>query len=92
MQFVADLWFEEVKTYVRSGVYGTYNYDELMESLEGNESYGRTDYFLVGEDFPSYLECQEEVDKAYRDKKKWARMSTLNTSGSFKFSSDQTIH
>jgi starch phosphorylase len=58
-----------VKTYVRSGVFGTYNYGELMGSLEGNEGYGRADYFLVDKDFPSYLECQEEVDKASRDKK-----------------------
>ncbi|WJX44430.1 Acid phosphatase pho1 [Trifolium repens] len=40
-----------------------------MGSLEGNEGYGRADYFLVDKDFPSYLECQEEVDKASRDKK-----------------------
>ncbi|AES89986.2 putative glycogen phosphorylase [Medicago truncatula] len=91
-KFVPDPQFEEVKAYVRSGVFGTYNYDELMGSLEGNEGYGRADYFLVGKDFPSYLECQEEVDKAYRDQKKWTRMSILNTAGSYKFSSDRTIH
>lgn len=46
-----------------------YNYEELMGSLEGNEGYGRADYFLVGKDFPSYIECQEKVDEAYRDLK-----------------------
>jgi starch phosphorylase len=66
---VPDLRFEEVKEYVRSGVFGTSNYDELMGSLEGNEGYGRADYFLVGKDFPSYIECQEKVDEAYRDQK-----------------------
>lgn len=69
MQFVADPRFEEVKAFVRSGVFGPYNYDELMGSLEGNEGYGRADYFLVGKDFPSYIECQEKVDEAYRDQK-----------------------
>lgn len=69
MQFVPDPRFEEVKAYVRSGVFGPYNYEELMGSLEGNEGYGRADYFLVGKDFPGYLECQEAVDKAYRDQK-----------------------
>lgn len=69
MQFVADLRFEEVKAFVRSGVFGPYDYEELMGSLEGNEGYGRADYFLVGKDFPSYLECQEKVDEAYRDQK-----------------------
>nr|KYP76424.1 hypothetical protein KK1_020666 [Cajanus cajan] len=89
---VPDPRFEEVKAYVRSGVFGPYNYEELMGSLEGNEGYGRADYFLVGKDFPSYLECQEEVDKAYRDQKRWTKMSILNTAGSYKFSSDRTIH
>ncbi|KAK6157852.1 hypothetical protein DH2020_012100 [Rehmannia glutinosa] len=68
-KFVADPRFEEVKAFVRSGVFGPYNYDELMGSLEGNEGYGRADYFLVGKDFPSYIECQEKVDEAYRDQK-----------------------
>ncbi|XP_019164876.1 PREDICTED: alpha-1,4 glucan phosphorylase L-2 isozyme, chloroplastic/amyloplastic-like [Ipomoea nil] len=91
-KFVPDPRFEEVKAFVRTGVFGPYNYEELMGSLEGNEGYGRADYFLVGKDFPSYLECQEKVDEAYRDQKKWTKMSILNTAGSSKFSSDRTIH
>ncbi|KAK9750693.1 hypothetical protein RND81_02G214300 [Saponaria officinalis] len=91
-KYVSDPRFEEVKEYVRSGVFGAYSYDDLMGSLEGNEGYGRADYFLVGKDFPSYIECQEKVDEAYRDQKKWTTMSILNTAGSAKFSSDRTIH
>ncbi|GAB4829065.1 Transcription factor stp1 [Ancistrocladus abbreviatus] len=92
-KFVPDPRFEEVKAYVRTGVFGPYDYEELMGSLEGNEGYGRGDYFLVGKDFPSYLECQEKVDEAYRDQKqRWTKMSIMNTAGSFKFSSDRTIH
>ncbi|KAK7271855.1 hypothetical protein RJT34_28095 [Clitoria ternatea] len=91
-KFVPDPRFEEVKEFVRSGVFGSYNYDELMGSLEGNEGFGRADYFLVGKDFPSYIECQEKVDEAYSDQRKWTRMSILNTAGSHKFSSDRTIH
>lgn len=91
-KFVPDPRFEEVKAFVRSGVFGSNNYEELMGSLEGNEGYGRADYFLVGKDFPSYIECQDRVDEAYRDQKRWTKMSILNTAGSFKFSSDRTIH
>lgn len=69
MQFIPDARFEEVKEYVRSGVFGSYNYDEMIGSLEGNEGFGRADYFLVGKDFPSYIECQEKVDEAYRNQK-----------------------
>ena len=63
-QFVPDPRFEEVKAYVRTGVFGLYNYEELMGPLEGNEG-----YFLVGKDFPSYIECPDKVDEAYRDQK-----------------------
>lgn len=71
-----DPCFEEVKEYVRSGVFGSNSYDELLGSLEGNEGFGRADYFLVGKDFPSYVECQEQVDQAYRDQQ--VRSSTSN--------------
>ncbi|KAK4358021.1 hypothetical protein RND71_023631 [Anisodus tanguticus] len=92
-KFVPDPRFEEVKAYVRTGVFGPYNYEELIGSLEGNEGYGRADYFLVGKDFPDYIECQDKVDEAYLDQKqKWTKMSILNTAGSSKFSSDRTIH
>ncbi|GAA0154416.1 glycosyltransferase [Lithospermum erythrorhizon] len=91
-KYVPDESFEEVKKFIRSGAFGSYNYDELLGSLEGNEGFGRGDYFLVGKDFPSYIECQEKVDETYRDPKRWTRMSILNTAGSFKFSSDRTIH
>lgn len=69
MQFVPDERFEEVKEFIKSGVFGSNTYDELLGSLEGNEGFGRGDYFLVGKDFPSYIECQEKVDEAYRDQK-----------------------
>lgn len=69
LQFVPDERFEEVKEFVRSGAFGSYNYDDLIGSLEGDEGFGRADYFLVGKDFPSYIECQEKVDEAYRDQK-----------------------
>lgn len=72
-----DPRFEEVKEYVRSGVFGPYNYDELLGSLEGNEGFGRGDYFLVGKDFPSYIECQEKVDEAYRDQKVSSQSSAI---------------
>ncbi|CAO2166999.1 unnamed protein product [Urochloa humidicola] len=38
-----------------------------------------------------YIDAQDRVDAAYKDKKKWIKMSILNTAGSGKFSSDRTI-
>ncbi|XLR49710.1 hypothetical protein S83_000382 [Arachis hypogaea] len=89
--FKPDPRFEEAKKFIRSGVFGRYDYNPLLESLEGNTGYGRGDYFLVGHDFPSYMDAQEKVDKAYCDRKRWLKMSILSTAGSGKFSSDRTI-
>lgn len=90
-KFTPDPRFEEVKDYIKSGVFGNFDYQPLIDSLEGDSGYGRGDYFLVGYDFPSYLDAQAKVDKAYKDKDKWTEMSILSTAGSGKFSSDRTI-
>ncbi|KAF5181189.1 Glycogen phosphorylase, partial [Thalictrum thalictroides] len=89
--FKPDPRFEEAKQFIRSGAFGTYDYNPLLDSLEGNTGYGRGDYFLVGHDFPSYMDAQAKVDEAYKDQKKWLKMSILSTAGSGKFSSDRTI-
>ncbi|KZV42701.1 glycogen phosphorylase [Dorcoceras hygrometricum] len=89
--FKPDPRFEEAKQFIRSGAFGSYDYNPLLESLEGNTGYGRGDYFLVGHDFPSYMDAQEKVDEAYKDRKRWIKMSILSTAGSGKFSSDRTI-
>lgn len=49
------------------------------------------DPFKALADFEAYCACQEEVDEAYRDKRRWARMAILNTARVGKFSSDRTI-
>ncbi|KAF5751399.1 Alpha-glucan phosphorylase H isozyme [Tripterygium wilfordii] len=89
--FKPDPRFEEAKQFIRSGVFGSYNYNPLLDSLEGNSGFGRGDYFLVGYDFPSYMDAQARVDEAYKDQKRWLKMSILSTAGSGKFSSDRTI-
>lgn len=89
--FKPDHRFEEAKQFIRSGVFGSYDYNPLLDSLEGNSGYGRGDYFLVGHDFPSYLDAQKRVDEAYKDSKRWLKMSILSAAGSGKFSSDRTI-
>ncbi|KAG6383387.1 hypothetical protein SASPL_156856 [Salvia splendens] len=63
--FKPDPRFEEAKQFIKSGAFGSYDYNPLLDSLEGNSGFGRGDYFLVGYDFPSYMDSQARVDEAY---------------------------
>jgi len=49
------------------------------------------DEHLILADYQSYMECQERVGKAFRDRKKWTRMSILTVARMGKFSSDRAI-
>jgi len=49
------------------------------------------DPFLVLADFQSYSECHKQVDTAFKDKARWAKMAILNSARMGKFSSDRTI-
>jgi glycogen phosphorylase len=49
------------------------------------------DRYMIMADFDSYIQAQREVDKAYLDKHRWARMSILNVAHMGMFSSDRTI-
>jgi starch phosphorylase len=49
------------------------------------------DPFLVLADYPAYAQAQVEVEAAYRDPDRWARMALLNVANMGRFSSDETI-
>lgn len=49
------------------------------------------DPYLVLADYQSYIDCQDRVSAAYRNRKKWAEMSILNVARMGKFSSDRSI-
>lgn len=49
------------------------------------------DYFMVMADYAAYLKTQDEISRIYKDRKRWIRLSILNTAGMGEFSSDRTI-
>ena len=50
----------------------------------------RDDYMLLA-DYESYVECQERVSGAYRDRTSWTRMSIVNCASVGRFSSDRSV-
>jgi starch phosphorylase len=57
----------------------------LVESLLSRDEY------LLFADYPSYVGCQERVNRAYQDPKNWTKMSILNVARMGRFSSDRSI-
>ena len=49
------------------------------------------DYYMLLADLRSYSDAQDRVDAAYRDAKKWNRMSLVNIARSGFFSSDRSV-
>ena len=62
-------------------------YNSLLETNGGEKA----DQYFILKDFRSYEAAQKEIEKAYRDSERWAKMAIMNTACCGKFSSDRTI-
>ena len=95
-----DPWFiynmnQEVRMALTSLIDGTFDqntdlFRELYDALL-NGFGGRADEYFVLEDYADYARAQWDIDAAYRDQTKWAKMAIVNVAKSGKFSSDRTI-
>eukprot|EP00894_Picocystis_sp_ML_P001991 jgi/Pico_ML_1/52508/g3204.t2 len=85
--FQAPERFNEAVSMISRGEFG---WSDFFQPLVDNIS-GSTDFYLLANDFLSYVEAQDQVDAAYRDQARWTKMSILSVAGSGKFSSDRTI-
>ena len=76
---------------------GTYDdnhtgiFKEIQSSLLYGADGGRPDVYFLLRDFSSYRNAQSELQKAYKDKRKWAQKMLKNIANAGKFSSDRTI-
>ena len=62
---------------------------DLFKPIADNLLY--EDPYLLLADYQSYIECQDKVGLAYRDRDNWTKMSILNVARMGKFSSDRSI-
>jgi starch phosphorylase len=79
---------KEVIDLIQSGVFSkgdTNLFKPIVDSLLSQDSY------LVLQDFQSYVDCQQKVSDAYKNKDQWTKMSILNVARMGKFSSDRSI-
>ena len=64
---------------------------EIYDSLLNTKQSDKADTYFILKDFRSYAAAQVQVEQAYLDTERWARMAILNTAKCGKFSSDRTI-
>ena len=75
---------------VRKGEFGDAEYfEDLVDSV--NDMTKGNDWFLVANDFATYMDAQDEADALYADEEEWTRRSILYTASNGFFSSDRTI-
>ena len=88
---------EEIRTVLMQLINGYYAPDdserfrEIYDSLLEDQGYDKADTYFILKDFMSYVNIQNEVNKAYRDRKTWGRKALLQTAACGKFSSDRTV-
>ena len=92
--FNSDQDIRKVLMQLINGFYSPQNselFRDLYNSLLNTQCTQYADTYFILADFRSYAKAQEEIEKAYRDEKCWAKMAMLNTAHAGKFSSDRTI-
>jgi starch phosphorylase len=81
-------YLKEVVDQIASGVFSGGDRDlfkPFVDLLMDHDDY------MVLADYQSYIDRQDEVSQAFRDQRRWTRMSILNAARMGKFSSDRSI-
>jgi starch phosphorylase len=86
--YQGNLALKETIDLIDSGTF-SHGDGELFKPL--TDSLKQHDPFMLCADYQSYIDCQTEVDHAYRDNRHWSCMSILNVARIGKFSSDRSI-
>jgi starch phosphorylase len=85
----ADEDLNAVMKLLQSGHFSRFEinlFEPLIRSINSAQ-----DPWMTAADFRSFIDAQQRVAEAYRDRERWTRMSILNTANSGKFSTDRTM-
>eukprot|EP01025_Chloroclados_australasicus_P057892 TRINITY_DN723_c0_g1_i1.p1 TRINITY_DN723_c0_g1~~TRINITY_DN723_c0_g1_i1.p1 ORF type:complete len:919 (-),score=118.15 TRINITY_DN723_c0_g1_i1:357-2993(-) len=88
--FETDPRWQELMQDILDGKFGDKKFFKPLVQSVDDMNVGN-DWFLLANDFASYLQAQEEVDRVYKDQKEWTRRSIVYTATSGFFNSDRTI-
>lgn len=70
---------------------GNYMFLTIYNALVNPQGGKKADEYFVLKDFDAYRKAQEEVDKAYRDRRAWAQKCLVNIATSGHFCSDRSV-
>ena len=84
----SDLPLKEAIDLIGSGHFSHGDPNLFKPLVDGLLNY---DPYMLLADYRSYVDCQDRVSKAYKERENWVRMSILNTARMGKFSSDRAI-
>jgi glycogen phosphorylase len=73
---------------IAGGVFSSGDRDAFRGIVDGMLEH---DEYLALADYRSYVDCQDEVDRAWLDPDRWTRMSIANTARCGFFSADRTV-
>ncbi|MEN8800622.1 MAG: glycogen/starch/alpha-glucan phosphorylase, partial [Thiogranum sp.] len=85
----ADEDLNAVMKLLQSGHFSRFEinlFEPLIRSINSAQ-----DPWMTAADFRSFIDAQQRVAEAYRDRERWTRMSIQNTANSGKFSTDRTM-
>lgn len=76
---------------IRKGEFGDAEYFEDLADSVNVMNDRHNDWFLVANDFATYMDAQDEADALYADQEEWTKRSIIYTASNGFFSSDRTI-
>jgi starch phosphorylase len=74
---------------IRTGYFSPEQRDLFVPIFDALVRHG--DHYMLLADYDAYVKCQDRIDAAFRDPRRWTRMAVLNTAGAGRFSVDRLV-